>query len=127
MTTHPNCISITYHVDFHVIWVSITEIDFYLTIDASECAVEYSGGDSLLPAHPFTASNRVQSTGQTYDSISDILMLLILLHLPKSRKRGREDTGGERAVDEMKGEFGKNSQNRVKKRKKKCKNRNSVE
>ena len=67
----------------------------------------------------------MQSTVQTYDSISDIRMLLILLHLPKSRKRGREDEGGERAADKVKRGFDKNTQNGVKTKKRK--NRNSVE
>ena len=79
----------------------------------------------MLPAHPFTASNRVQSTVQTYDSISDIRMLLLLLHLPKSTKRGHEDEGGERAVDKVETGFDKNTQNGVKTRK--HKNRNCVE
>ena len=56
----------------------------------------------------------MQSTVQTHDSIPDIRMLLILLHLPKSRKRGREDEGGERAVDKVERGFDKNTQNVVK-------------
>ena len=72
-----------------------------------------------VTAHPFTASNRVQSTVRTYDSIPDTRMILILLHLPKSTKRGRGDEGGERAVDKVERGFDKNTQDGVKTKNKK--------